>query len=437
MSAFVGREKELGELGDIYRSDRRICLVTGESRTGTSSLVRRFCTGKECIRVQLPEGSPSEIVDSIPEAIRACTGESAPEAGTLGQAFDQLATYLDGVRVIAIDGIGNPKAEWFAPELARFAEKAAAKGDMLILCGWPAHAAERTAKLAVNDIRIITVGPLGREDAASLHPKMEPLDSCMTYLTVGGVPVYSALMNKGSYEASVEKCFLGQYPRLCMEAENLVRRSSVPYDYCSAILSDIAHGEGRPVDIAEDEGISRQLCDIYIKKMESEHLVSRVTPMGSAPKKPVYMVTSSLLAFYHGVIRNNPNLIYADNPDFRNISAETGMFLELRFRTFCAKYLKHKMGCTKTGGWWIVGEDTANITLVGTDGETNYICDCKFRNGKVDSGALDMLIERSERMRGLKNKKMTLFSISGFDSELVKRAKKEGVILIGPKELLV
>ena len=90
-----------------------------------------------------------------------------------------------------------------------------------------------------------------------------------------------------------------------------------------------------------------------------------------------------------------------------------------------------------TGGWWIVGEDTANITLVGTDGETNYICDCKFRNGKVDSGALDMLIERSERMRGLKNKKMTLFSISGFDSELVKRAKKEGVILIGPKELLV
>lgn len=436
MGAFVGRKDELEELNRVYGMGRRVCLVTGDLRIGTTALVSRFCEGKECLTVQIPEGSPAEIAESIPEAVRACTRENVTPAGSLADAFALLSQYLGGKKVFVIDGIANAEVGEFTTELGKFAKKAAEKGNMLILCGGPAHLAEPVAKAAVNDIHVIRVGDLSLSEAYGLHPKMSPLDSCMVYMTVGGVPVYNALMNKGGYKASVEKCFLGQFPRLCSEAENLVRRSSVPYGYCSAILFDIAKGTGRPIDIADSEGISRQLCDLYMKKMEAEGLIARINPMGNAPKKPVYIVSKPLLAFYHGVVRNNPGIVYTADPDYRSISAEAGMFLELRFRLLCDEYLRKVLKCTETGGWWAPGEDTSRITLVGTDGSSNFVCACKFRSGKIDAGALEMLSERADTMRGLKDKKLVMFSISGFDSDLVKKAKKEDVLLIGPKELL-
>ena len=445
MAQFAGREKELEALERLYSADGlRTCSVYGRSRTGTSGLVREFCKGKPAIIVRFPEGTLREMLESICDSVTRYTSEDIPLPVDYDEAFSAIGAACGGDgTVVVLDDAANADSLEFRKALGRFIDGHIRDSDnMLILCGSPENAMVSMTERSPLKDRIkdaVVLRPLSFAESRELHGKMKDLDAYKCHLTVGGIPLYHLLMNKSDYETCVEKCFLGTYPRLCAEAENIVRKSSVPYRYCSAILSEMAKGCGRPIDLANDQGISRQLCEVYLKKMESEGMIARVNPIANAPKKPVFTVKNPLLGFYHTVIRNNSDIVLADRTDFSDIAPEAGMFLELRFRSICYGYLKENFDCKAVGGWWIAGESTNSINLAAViekDGsEYTLVCDCKFRKGKIDTGALKNLKKRAEAVEA-DDKRLAMFSASGFDGDLVKTAEKEGILLIGPKELL-
>ena len=68
--------------------------------------------------------------------------------------------------------------------------------------------------------------------------------------------------------------------------------------------------------------------------------------------------------------------------------------------------------------------------------QQTIIADCKFRSGKIDSGALKAFISRAEQISDVPEKHLMMFSISGFEDKLIKKARAENVVLVGPYELL-
>lgn len=440
MSKFIGRSAELSILEKVRSGDGlHTCAVYGRPRIGSSALARKFCEGKRSVIVSFTEGTVPEVL----EAFRECLSEYGPEVPRIDyyrEAFNRLASLCYDGTVVLLDNITYADSDGFRSALAEFiGNEIRGKDRMLVICGSPSNA----VRSMLGDKRLkdlfperIEVPPLSFPEARQFHQKMKDRDAYMCYLTVGGTPLYQQLMNKPDYASCVEKCFLGTYPRLCAESEILARRSSVPFAYCSAIISAVAKGCGRPIEIANSQKISRQLCGVYLKHMEEEGLLMRLRPMANAPKHPMMTVKDPLLAFYHTVIRNNPDVVLEDKPSFSDIEPEAGMFLELRFRKACYRYL-----CAKgydVGGWWRKGEDSTAVNLAAEKEEGGkrifLLCSCKFRPGKLDSGALDALADRAKGVEA-ENLRLAVFSASGFDGSATKAASKAGVLLVGPKEL--
>ncbi|MCQ2078567.1 MAG: DUF234 domain-containing protein [archaeon] len=433
MASFVGRQEELRRLDRVLESERKICYVEAEPRMGATTFVRRFCDKSKCIHTTFREGTERECLRSFRNAMEDFTGEPI-ESEDLDFAY--LFQILTGIAreydpVIVFDGTHNAP-DSFVSQVRWFSEQ---REHMVILIG---HNDRERFGMTFSDV--IELEPLSFEESRLMHPKMSPMDALRTYMVVGGSPAYHSLMNKSDFESSVEKAFLGNYPKLCTECELILRRSSVPYPMCCAILSDMANSMGRPVDIAQTEGISRQLCDIYLKKLTEEDLICRLNPVGNAPRKPVYIIKNPLVAFYLMVIRGNPVLEFGDRPGYEDIEHYVDMFMELRFRDICEEYLLRHHDCVNIGRWWIKEENTFKPTMLAIvkedEQEVCLVADCKFRGGKIDNGALKAFSARAELISEVPDKRLVMFSISGFEDKLQKKARNEGVILVGPAELL-
>ncbi len=433
MASFAGRNAELKTLNEVFKSNIRNCYIETVPRAGATALIRKFCEKHRCIYVTFPESTPAECLRIFVMAIEKYTGEPLEsEIGSFRDAFSALTKAVKGEDpIVVFDGCHHAPSE-FPAALKEFSDD---NYLMIVLVG-----REDYDRYDITFSEKMELGLLDMASCARIHPKMSAIDNLKTYMAVGGYPLYHTLMNKPDFKDNVEKHFLGPFPRLCAEAELILRQSSVPYAYCCAILSDIATYIGRPVDIAKKEGISRQLCDIYLKKLVDEGLIRALVPIGDSPKKPAYILDNPLVAFYFVTIRNNPALDVPGKGEFKDIERYIDMFMELRFRDICEEYLRTHFNCISVGKWWMKEEDTNKPTLtaiIDIAGEKHtIIADCKFRSGKIDSGALKAFIARAEQIGNVPDKSLMMFSISGFEDKLVKKARADNVVLVGPDELL-
>ncbi len=433
MASFAGRNTELKALNETFKSNIRNCYIDTVPRAGATALIRKFCEKHRCVYVTFPESTPAECLRIFAMAIEKYSGEPLDsEVNTFSDAFAALKRAVKGDDpVVVFDGCHHAPSD-FPPALKGFSDD---NYVMIILVG-----RGDCDRYDITFSQKLELGLLDAQSCARIHPKMSPMDNLRTYMAVGGYPLYHTLMNKPDFRDNIEKNFLGPFPRLCAEAELILRQNSVPYAYCCAILSDIAACIGRPIDIAKKESISRQLCDIYLKKLVEEGLIRALVPIGNSPKKPAYILDNPLVAFYFMVIRNNPALDVPGKGEFKDIERHIDMFMELRFRDICEAYLRTHFKCITVGKWWLRDEETNKPTLaaiIDAGGEKRTIvADCKFRSGKIDSGALKAFIARAEQIEDVPDKSLMMFSISGFEDKLIKKARADNVVLVGPDELL-
>lgn len=430
MAAFIGRKKELKKIDEVLSSGKP-CFIIAESRMGATALVKRYCDNVKSIYVSFDDSTSIKAVESVRSAVTNFLGRPCEYENTVSELLSVVDSYSDEDGPVTVfDGV-QFVSKGIVDEISEFIRK----NPRTILIG---NCDPDEFGIPFHDQ--IQLGELNLGEYSQFHPKMTPIDRLKTYMVAGNIPLYHLLLNKSDFESSVERAFLGNYPKLSAECEILLRKSSVPYPICNAILFDIANFTGRPIDVANTEGISRQLCDIYLKKLVQEGFIHTLNPMGNSPKKPSYIIRSPVLAFYFLVICRNPKIEFTDKPTFADISHHVDMFLELRFRDICEMYIRTHYDCTDIGRWWEKEEDTQKTTLVATvviDGmERTIVADCKFRDGKIDQGALKALQIRAEHIREVPKKTLMMFSISGFEDKLVKKSKAGSVVLIGPTELL-
>lgn len=431
MATFIGRTEELSRLKSVFDCNIRNCYINTTPRMGASALVKKFCESRKSITITFPESTRRMCIQVFANAVQNYSRETI-SSETFQDLFQDLKRAVKGTDTVIIFERTHFAPEDFPPALKEFSDN---NDLMIVLIGQG-----DSDRYDITFSEIIDLGELPMQECRRIHQKMNPLDSLKTYMVAGGRPAYHMMLNKSDFNESIEKGFLSNYSKLGAECENLLRRSNVPYGICCAILWDIANCMGRPVDIANAEGISRQLCDIYLKKLTEEGLVRTLTPMGNAPKKPFYVIDNPLIAFYFIAIKSNQMVRAEEKLELKTILPSIDLFMELRFRDICEEYLKTHYKCIRVGRWWSKDENTSKPTLVaiidvqGT--EKTIVADCKFRFNKMDADALKNHIARSALVLDTPEKSLMMFSISGFDDKLVKKARAENVVLVGPDELL-
>ena len=97
-------------------------------------------------------------------------------------------------------------------------------------------------------------------------------------------------------------------------------------------------------------------------------------------------------------------------------------------------------GHTVKDGNGKVSTEDVDIDVVATirkgQNRIDLFGECKFTSKKVGFGVLNTLEERVGYLKGRYNSRLVLFSMSGFDDELMEYAESSGIPLFGPDVLV-
>lgn len=450
---FVGRERELGILEEVYnQTSLRTCSVLGRRRVGKSCLLNRFCEDKRSFFVQFVEGSSSDNLDILAMAIDKLKGSSGTRFGTILDAMEALAEEVAKERtVIVFDEFPNLVSS--IPDspsvIQRFIDRQLSATDsMMVVCGSQTSVMRNETEDPSRPLfgrfsRIIEVVPMTFRECAAFHPGMSDTDMLRLYLTLGGIPLFHIIADRKTFRGCVERLFLERSPILGDEGEDIIRRVMRPHTGHLAVVSAVASGAVVLKDISERTGIKESTCKKYLDELMENGVLGTLNPMNGATKRPTYRIEDNLVAFHFTVLRRNLSAIGGMDPGsvFDALEQDIDDFLGLRFESFCAEFVRTNYVCTEIGKWWgrSNGENrdidvTARVKC--GNGKADLFVECGFRNRKAGFGTLETLKYTVEGLRLSLNERFMIISPSGFEENLLDFAEDNGVVLVGMDELI-
>ena len=449
---FIGRERELSRLESIYsRPGVRTVVMYGRRKIGKSTLIKRFCERKRALYIQSPRGSAADVLHNLALSITAFDGVGREDYAFIQDAFEDIAVLCRKEPLIVVLDefpfmIENIPAA--SSVVQRFIDLSVSGTDtMLIICGSSISVMRREVEEYERPLygrfdNRMEIGPMPFSDCMRFHPGLPKLDQVMLYLTLGGVPKYHALEVDGSYRDYVIRHFLSDTADLRDEADNMIVAELSPRDRYIGIVNAISEGRTSHKQIYERVGIDRTTCTNALANLGSIGIVDTVHPMMGAPKQPIYRVSDNIVAFCKEVVA------YADSVPMMDAERKYSVlenrirtFLGHRFEDMCADYVIHHWDCLEIGKWWGPDENKQirELDIVATvlegDVKVSLFGDCKFINSEYAHSTLRRFRRDIELTKDDRTQRIVLFSVSGFDDEVMDEAAMGYVTLVGLDDL--
>lgn len=449
---FIGRERELSRLESIHsRSGVRTVVMYGRRKIGKSTLIKRFCEGKRALYIQSPRGSAADVLHNLALSISAFDGVGREDYAFIQDAFEDIAVLCRKEPLIVVLDefpfmIENIPAA--SSVVQRFIDLSVSGTDtMLIICGSSISVMRREVEEYERPLygrfdNRMEIGPMPFSDCMRFHPELPKLDQVMLYLTLGGVPKYHAMEVDGSYRDYVIRHFLSDTADLRDEADNMIVAELSSRDRYIGIVNAISEGRTSHKKIYERVGIDRTTCTNALANLGSIGIVDTVHPMMGAPKQPIYRVSDNIVAFCKEVV------VYADSVPMMDAERKYSVleprirtFLGHRFEDMCTDYVINHWDCLEIGKWWGPDENRQirELDIVATvledDVKVSLFGDCKFINSEYAHSTLRRFRRDIELTKDDRTQRIVLFSVSGFDDEVMDEAAMGYVTLVGLDDL--
>lgn len=451
---FIGREQELSRLESIWSEPGiKGCSVVGRRQIGKSTLLKVFSQGKHCFQIQFSRGSPAENLCYFRDRVSLFLGRDVPETDMLTDLFMSVAEGChDGPTLVILDEFPYlvedfPQA---ASIVQRFIDRDLEGMDvMVVICGSSMGmmrelVENRNSPLYGRIDRKVDVGPLTFDQCCRFHPDMDRVDVLKLYMTLGGVPKYHVRMRGRTYGDCIRRHFI-EDDTMIDEGTRIITDELSPGSRYTEVVFFISRGEVKQNRIAGRMGLDTANCKRYLDDLERIGVVSKREPMLNAPLRPYYVISDPMVDFHFSVLYKwrqtiggtmDPDMVYG------MMEHDIDTFLGKRFESFCGEWLDRVMNVKRRGTWWGRVDDTdTDIDIVAdvVDGGLfvhTLLVECKFRRNKVGFSAYNDLVQRGEAAGAGDNTRYMIISISGFDTRLEEYAEDNGVILIGPDELV-
>lgn len=453
---FVGRGEELAVLEEVYATDVfQMVIVYGRRRVGKSTLLRRFVADKPDVRFfQARETVAGENLRALSATIlgKDGTDQTLPSYPTFEAALEDIFRYATDHRLIFVIDEYPYLAQSYPGISSLFQNLIDRYKDssqmMLVLCGssmsFMGHQVlgsksplygRRTTQLKVK--------PFDAFDSAAMLRPADAVRSVELYSLVGGVPLYlEQLDGSKSTEWNLANCILGLSRYLYAEPENYLSQEVRTPALYNAVISAVARGCMRSVDIKNDTGLSSSAVTGYLKSLEELGVIERMTPVGDSNRKHVryricdllFLAHFSLSMRYAQLVEQGMECQVAERIVQRDLSTYVGH----AFEDVCRQWLMRQMSSGRVpvlplevGRWW--GTDRrrreatdVDVAAIGLDGEL-VAGECKWESRPTGSDVLGTLANRAE----LVNESATstilfLFSKSGFTEECRADALRRG-----------
>ena len=453
---FVGRERELKALNEMYVSDKFECVIIyGRRRVGKTSLIQEFIKDKKSIYFLSLETNERVNLENFSKSIwrvERGTIQTPPLFASFMDALDAVGDLSDGERLIlAID-----EYPYLANSVQGMSSILQAQIDMrymdsklfLMLCGSSMSFMEhqvlgyksplygrRTAQLKIH--------PFNFFESIRYHCKYNAFDNALLYGITGGVPHYlSKIDSDKSLKQNICESFFNPSSYLFEEPSNLLKQELREPQTYNDIITAIATGSSRMNEIATKTGIETAVCSKYLNSLASLGIVIKERPVFSTnSKKTNYKLADNMFRFWYRFVPHNISQIQSGDAEevYGSIEDKIPAYMGEVFEEICKQYLwlensgkRLPFRFRDAGRWWgtnPIKKREEEIDIIAFSDEKAIFCECKWSSKPVGRGVLDGLIEKS-LMFNYKEKHYYLFSKSGFTDEL-KASAGDNVRLVG------
>ncbi|KYO66958.1 ATP-binding protein [Thermovenabulum gondwanense] len=446
---FIGREEELGTLNRLYKEDKfQFVVVYGRRRVGKTTLLKEFCKDKPAIFYVAEEYNDKMALQSFSEKILSFFGLSGfiSSFESWEKAFLFLAERAKERRILlVIDEFPYiVNANKAIPSLLQNLIDHSLKNTklFLIICGSSVSFIEKEilsykSPLYGRRTAQMMIEPFNFFESRKFCPNFNFEDQVTAYGILGGIPQYLNNFDdaKGIYENIKEKIldkvsYLYEEPKLLLKQE--VREPAM----YNSIIEAIASGSSKLNEIATRVGTDTDKCAKYISTLVDLKIIEKLSPaeIKEKSRKSIYKIKDNFFRFWYRFVFPNKDLIemgLSEEVVENKIKPYISEYLGGVYEEICTDYLKilnknRKLPFIfeKIGKWWgnnPFKKREEEIDIVAFDKNNILLCECKWKNSKMDKDALDSLIEKS-MLFNYGKKYYFLFSKSGFTEELVKYA---------------
>ena len=460
---FIGREKELKALNNLYTSDKfEFAVIYGRRRVGKTALINEFIGDKKSIYFMGVESNAKQNLENFSKSI--IEYNSGIVADTSFQSFQSALEYVFELSrneriILVIDEYPYVarSSKSLASTLQMLIDKYKDTSKvMLILCGSSMSYMEDNvlaykAPLYGRRTAQMKILPFDFEETCRYFKNFSSEDKALIYGIVGGTPQYLLQMNdKQSIEDNIKNTYLNPVSFLFEEPTNLLKQEVREPAIYTAIITAIATGASRMSEIATKVGEDTNVCTSYIKNLMNLGIVQKETPYGEKnSRKTIYYIEDNMFRFWYRFVLDNNSVIMRGATDrvYKRIEPYLSDYMGKVFEDICTQYLwkqlldeKCPIEFNSLGRWW--GNDPkekkqTEIDIMGEqDKDTALFGECKWTNEKVDISVLETLVKRS-KLFSYTNVHYYLFSKTGFTKGCIDRAEELGnVSLVSYNEIV-
>lgn len=460
---FIGRERELATLHKLYASDKfEFAVIYGRRRVGKTALINQFIRDKKAIYFMGVESNAKQNLENFSRSIMEFGAGIQAEMtfASFQAALEYVFQLAEKERVIlAIDEY---------PYVARSFKSLASTLQllidqykdgsklMLILCGSSMSYMEDQvlsykAPLYGRRTSRMKILPFDFADTCRYFKNFSDGDKAMVYGMLGGTPQYLLQMDdRLSVEDNIKNTFLNPNSSLFEEPENLLKQEVREPALYNAIITAIATGASRMVEISAKVGEDTSVCATYLKNLIVLGVIQKETPYGEKEsRKSIYAIADNMFRFWYRFVPENSSIIARGAADlaYKRVEPHLSDYMGKVFEEICKQYLWKRLLSGESllefkdlGRWWGIDPSTrsqAEIDIMGEqDKDTALFGECQWTNEKVDAGILETLARRS-RIFHYSEIQLYLFAKNGFTKGCMEAADKMGnVVLVSYKDLL-
>ncbi|MCM1283538.1 MAG: ATP-binding protein [Muribaculaceae bacterium] len=460
---FIGRERELASLNQLYASDKfEFIVIYGRRRVGKTALINQFISDKKTIYFMGVESNNKQNLENFSKSIMEFGTDIPAEMAfaSFQAALEYTFKLAEKERLILVMD-EYPYVARASKSLASTLQLLIDKYKdhsklMLVLCGssmsyMEDHVLAYKAPLYGRRTSQMKILPFDFADTCRYCNHFSSGDKAMIYGMVGGTPQYLLQMNdRQSVEDNIKNTFLNSTSALFEEPENLLKQEVREPALYNAIITAIAGGASRMAEISTKVGEDTSVCAGYLKNLIALGLVQKETPYGEkTSRKSIYVIADNMFRFWYRFVPENNSIIGRGAADlaYKRIEPYLSDYMGKVFEEICKQYLwklllggQSPVEFQELGRWWGTDPSThsqTEIDIMGEqDKETALFGECKWTNEKADASVLETLARRSSLFHYSKVQ-LYIFAKNGFTKGCADLAAKMGnVTLVSYKNLL-
>ncbi|MGN1275486.1 MAG: ATP-binding protein [Floccifex sp.] len=457
--------KSLGQhLDSLYESDRFEYLVMyGRRRVGKTTLLQEFSKHTNSIFYPAREKNDTLNLEDFSKAVQLHFDHTyIASFQSWEAAFEYISKKVTDRTAIIIDEFPyivqeNPTIKSILQHTIDHDWKN--KNIFLILCGSSVSIMENEimgSKSPLHDRQTSTleIKPFDYYDSAAFFPDYSNEHKLISYGILGGIPRYLEAFNpKKDIQTNIASNIIKEGSYLYEEPDNLLKAELRETNIYNSILSAIASGRNKIIEIANYIHEDKAKVAKYLLTLQTLRLVEKAVPCGESnnSRKSIYVIKDNFFRFYFRYQFTN-NTYYAmlgEGEASEEIMNDISNLMGNAFEQIAKEYLIRKAKERKLPfipftirKWWgnnpiIKAQDDVDVMAIDRSGNKAIFMECKFTSSPMPYSEYEDLVTATKAFPDIKEKYLYFISRSGYTESVKKQATIDRAVLLEIDDLFI